>query len=151
MLGKIMEIYTLRELFNLAEKRYVKSFDLEQISAHINESGFVDHWGLKLENEKVQIFNIKHFNFDYRRYWEMNAVYFEDLPVMITQNAGREGDDFKKRFIIDSERFYMMCNYIHSLLLRDKSDELHVYPLDEKDEQFTKFYGDHLDGYFERF
>ncbi len=42
---------------------------------------------------RLSIRTHKYFNFDGRRFWRLASVWFDNKPVMIIQNAGREGDD----------------------------------------------------------
>jgi hypothetical protein len=53
---------------------------------------------------------------DDRRYISMYSFWFDGKPVMLTQNAGREGDDFKRRLITDAALFKDLCGYLHSRL-----------------------------------
>lgn len=108
-------------------------------------------------HERVEIRVFKHFNFDYRRFWRLAAVYLDDDPVMITQNAGREGDDHAHRFILDEDRYRELVGIIAAL--PRKPNDLIVGAEEQKrtsmatmeedlGDRLTTFYGDHLDGGF---
>ena len=72
-----------------------------------------DDWGWKLdwskinglENPRITIKTIKYFNFDGRRFWQLATVWFDDQPIMITRNAGREGDDHATRFVTNEDGY----------------------------------------------
>jgi hypothetical protein len=105
------------------------------------------------QNERVEIRHIKEFWFDHRRFWRLSTVWFDGLPVMIIQNAGREGDDFSESFITDKERYLKMVTYIMSLMTaEDKAEEdgRVVGLTEDLGDTLTSFYGDCLDGHFER-
>lgn len=119
--------------------------------SHIPELEDVD-WLGDLENEKVTIKTIKHFDFDYRRYWNLSTVWFEDSPVMIIQNAGRDGDDCNNRFITNESSYREMVTYIKSLV-SDNEYATFLEDLIDADEDvpnLTEFYGNKLTGHFEK-
>ncbi|KZX78238.1 hypothetical protein A3715_10245 [Oleiphilus sp. HI0009] len=72
--------------------------------------------GLRLfdleDYKKIKLCYLKDFNFDHRRCWRLATVWFEEKPVMVIQNSGREGDDFSKRFITDMEAYKEMVRFI---------------------------------------
>ena len=143
--------YSLRELFTMAERKNNATKQIDAIVSHIRESG-VDYWTGELsKNERITVSPIMDFNFDYRRVWTLCAVFFDDKPVMITQNAGREGCDWTKRYIVDKKLFLEMCAYVRSLLNIEELEEITEYPYDEQCTGYTDFYGNSLDGYFERY
>lgn len=98
---------------------------------------------------KIEVRIIKHFNFDYRRFWRLATVWFEGSPVMVIQNAGREGDDHRERFITDPEAFKRMLSYISSLVPR-KEPKIPSVAADAEIKELADFYSHHLDGIFER-
>lgn len=57
------------------------------------------------ESAQVEIRLIKHHDFDERRFWRLATVWYKKKPVMVIQNAGREGDDFVRRYITDAVQF----------------------------------------------
>ena len=97
----------------------------------------------------------KDFNFDGRRFWRLASVWFNGKPVMIMQNAGREGDDWAERFITDHLTFIEMLNHIRGLFRYEtKNDEIMEDVIDVDEDMGTKltdFYGNELDGFFEAY
>lgn len=80
---------------------------------------------------------------DHRRFAAIHTLWFDGKPVMLTQNAGREGDDFKQRWITDTETFVVLCSYLRSRLATDVSQEDTVDP--EAlfyEEEIFQFYGE---------
>lgn len=109
---------------------------------------------------RIVINYYKDFDFDGRRFWRLASVWLDDIrerpspskPVMIIQNAGREGDDWHKRFITDSALYQEMVAHLHSLTSMssiDIKDEL--CDPEEDIKNLTEFYGNKLDGLFERY
>jgi hypothetical protein len=110
---------------------------------------------LSTESPRIEICVFKHFAFDSRRFWRLAAVYFDGEPVMITQNAGREGDDHAHRFILDRKVYDEMIRHIVALPRRpedavDDGKSTTVTMDEDLGERLTSFYGDKLDGYFSR-
>jgi hypothetical protein len=71
---------------------------------------------------------------------------------MIIQNAGREGDDWAKRFVTNEDTYWAAMRYLKSIALipevTDVAKDL-VDP-DVDNGALTAFYGNSLDGHFER-
>lgn len=103
-----------------------------------------DLWGLQDKNKKVKIKYYADHCFDGRRTWTLASVWYEDKPVMIIQNAGREGDDHYKRFITSKKLFREMVNYITSILPTNDF-EVEFFDENEEIEGLIEFYGHHLD------
>lgn len=105
-------------------------------------------------SDKVEIKVYKDFRFDSRRFWRLCSVWFDGEPVMIIQNAGREGDDHARRIITDRHRYMQMVDHINSLVrIKVFYDELNrdIIEPDSDVPDLIKFYGNTLDGYFEMY
>lgn len=63
-------------------------------------------------SERVEIRVLRDFRFDFRRIWRLATVWFDGAPVMVIQNAGREGDDHCARFITDAAAFKALCAHL---------------------------------------
>ena len=108
-------------------------------------------WGLQDKNTKAEVKTLKDFDFDGRRCWSLRTVWFDSQPFMITQNAGREGDDHRQRFITDVEIYKKFVDYVKSLT---NSQEYYLEDLIEIDKDYpnlTNFYGNDLFERFERY
>lgn len=101
-------------------------------------------------NERVKIKYLKDFNFDYRRFWRLASVWYDGIPVMIIRNAGREGDDHYSRFITNKEAFHEMCLHIRSLVPLQVEEIIDVIDSEKDIKDLLEFYGNHLNGYFDR-
>lgn len=142
-----------------ANEAYARTAESESMDINFLFSG----WGTHLNeisdasylddgvNQRVKVKILKDFNFDGRRFWRMCTIWFDDKPVMITQNAGREGTDHVSRFITDEPLYKEMVTYIKSLMppLFNLNDDI-VSP-DEDIKLIGNFYDNSLDGFFERY
>lgn len=117
---------------------------------HVPELG--DGWWVESGNDKVTIQTVKEFYFDYRRFWALRTVWFEGVPVMVIQNAGREGDDHDARYITNEGAYRNMVAYIKTLIPVEQEEDLEDL-LDESVDlsSLTEFYGNELNGYFDRY
>ena len=104
---------------------------------------------------RIEFHIYKDFNFDGRRFWRLCGVWYKGKPVMILQNAGREGDDYSESFITDFIQYKRMTKYLrkHATMHDDtkEDDERIVDPSVDMGIKLTEFYGNELDGYFERY
>lgn len=103
----------MNELYARTPER--ETFDLNLIKDHIYESGYNQLDGDRQSNTRIQIKAISELQLDARRVWRLYTVWFKDMPFMVCQNAGREGDDFSQRYISDLQLFKEAMNYIRML------------------------------------
>lgn len=136
------------ELYKLAPQKV--DFDIGGINhRHLPE---IDEMSLPWEdpNRRVENRSIKYFNFDGRRFWELAAIWFDGNPIMVTQNAGREGDDHSARFITNPEGYRQMISYLRSLT-KTNEDNHDVVNVEDDIPDLTSFYGNSLDGEFHHY
>jgi len=123
---------------------------------HVPEIRAVPYCGDFLEDKakRIEIHYFKDFCFDGRRTWTLAGVKFDGEFIMIIQNAGREGDDYTERFITNKDGYPDMVAYIASLIPPDDLTDQSYADYIGEDEDLDKldtFYGNTLDGYFERY
>ena len=154
---------TPNELYNRMPED--SHFDLECLIgfyySHIPEIESLAFTNANEDEQRVLIKEYKYFDFDGRRFWRLASVWFDDTkddkladaykPVMIIQNAGREGDDHDARFITDEQLYMEMVTYIRSLKKEDPNEVYDVVDPDVDINNLTSFYGCDLDGHFERY
>lgn len=99
------------------------------------------------KNDRVEIRVYGHVNYDGRRFWLLAGVYIDGRPVMVIQNAGREGDDHHGRFVTDPVAYYDMVRYLGGLAGKDKYKELEFVAADQDIEGLDDFYGENLAGH----
>lgn len=140
-------------------------FDLDNLVGfyynHIPEIDAHDISNANETEQRVLIKEYKFFDFDGRRFWRLASVWFDGTkddkladaykPVMIIQNAGREGDDYDGRFITDEKLYLEMVTYIRSLINDRPYQTSDVVDPDVDINNLTSFYGNELDGHFERY
>lgn len=126
--------------------------DLDEICGfyynHVPEAGEDEGWQYQ-GTGRVKIKNIKYFSYDERRIWRLATVWFDDIPVMVIQNAGREGDDHSKRFVTDSESLLKMADHLRSLVY--VNEEIKTVDCDSDITELTEFYNQSLTGEFKQY
>lgn len=123
---------------------------------HLPEAGDKDeirNWIPNVKQGRAEIRFIKDFCFDGRRVWQLAVVCFDGKPAMITQNAGREGDDHARRFITDRDGVLALAGYINSLrpveMIRE-DDNSRLIGLDQDYAFLDEFYDQKLCDPFRR-
>lgn len=107
----------------------------------------VDLWSIETQtSDRIEFKFIKdHHNG--RRVWLLCTVWFDGVPVMITQNAGREGDDFARRYVTNAKQFDAMVKHLEKLV---SAQNLPVYDVVDPNTAFPElieFYGERLDSF----
>lgn len=113
---------------------------------HVPELG--DFWQyLRLENNKRVLLKVYgHIVHDTRRFWLLAGVFFDEKPVMIIQNAGREGDDHHRRFVTHPETYFEMVKYLATIADPTPNEFLggDIVTLDQDIPKLEEFYGESL-------
>jgi hypothetical protein len=113
-----------------------------------------DPWNYGAEeiaSDRAEVRVVFQFHYDYRRYWRLATVWLDGAPVMVTQNAGREGDDHRARFVTDEGRYRELLALVRSLLpVRAEPVADLVDPGADCGDRLTEFYHARLGGHFER-
>jgi len=96
-----------------------------------------------IKNERVEIKYHADKMTDPRRCWILASVWFDDKPVMIIQNAGREGDDHAHHYVTLLSLYKEMVTYIKSLI-KPTFDDVTIPVIDQEEDikALTEFYGD---------
>lgn len=110
---------------------------------HMPELGeCVSTKGMK-PNERVTVRVVHRTDFDPRRYWQLATVWLDNIPFMVIQNAGREGDDHSARFITRTLVYQEAARYLRSLIaMFDGAVEKDEIDADEERTDLDEFYGD---------
>ena len=102
-------------------------------------------------SNRVEIRCYEHHHFDHRRIWVLAGVFLDGRPVMVIQEAGRDGDDHVKRYVTDWDHYKRLVSYLWSRVpepTSSNSDEL--IGMDDDVRGLTEFYGGVLGDTFGR-
>ena len=101
-------------------------------------------------NTQVVIKCYADHDFDGRRIWYLFSVWYKNRPIMVCQQAGREGNDHTEEFITDPDGYTEMINYISSVVRPpDLFPEGRSHDPDVDIENLTRFYGTSLDKFYD--
>lgn len=84
--------------------------ELENMPSYDSSEGLAD----PLERVELRV-HAEHWQ-DFRRFWRLWTVWHDGKPVMVCQNAGREGDDYQRRYITDPKLYEEALLYVRSLI-----------------------------------
>ena len=117
---------------------------------HVKEANIEDcEFNRDMEESQVmEIRLLKDWDFDTRRIWRLATVWMHDKPVMVIQNAGREGDDHAKRFITDINLFKELCVHVREFYTLEPRSYKDIYNPNDEVEGLTEFYNNSLDDDF---
>lgn len=104
------------------------------------------------KSDRIRIDYYKDHSYDTRRIWRLCSVLFDNEYVMIIQNAGREGDDYFARFIVDKNAYDNMIEHLYHISVIKTEDDSSkcCVDIDENIPSLDNFYGDSLDNHSER-
>lgn len=103
------------------------------------------------EQRRIKIHFLKDHCFDGRRVWQLYYVTIDDNLVMFCSNAGREGDDHYSRRIFDKDSYLELVKYMKSFCKDGEQEIGDLTDLEDDASGFYEFYGNRLDGYFDRY
>ena len=145
---------TANELYSLA-KKINKEADVRTIGVHhlnqterFKEITIGDLYGLseaelQCLNERVVFRIIRNVSVDYERNWLLGAVWFDNLPVMIVQNAGRGGQDHEATYITWLNQYNSMIQFIISVINNNKESMVNKIVINDREDLpfLDTFYG----------
>lgn len=104
-------------------------------------------WFDDVKQDAVEIHIYKDHCFDGRRTWELRGIFFNSKPVMITRNAGREGDDHCSRFITNGDLFFEMIDYLKGIISKQerKEEEIETFDPEVEITDLVNFYNNKLE------
>lgn len=115
---------------------------------HLPEAGGDSGEWVCLKTKRIEVRIVKDFDYDGRRFWKLATVWFDDEPVMIIQNAGREGDDHAARYVTNVAALGFMASHVRSLV--QTTDKIDIINPAADMPELTNFYGQSLGGVFKR-
>ena len=128
---------TPREVCNLPMVRDASAEVSHILQHHIPEVQW-SAWPSDVDQvDAVEIRVVSDPHIDGYRIATMAVVFYEGQPVMITQDAGRGGDDHRKAFIVDAARYATLVRVLNWQLTTLPS----VVDMDEPLRELTDFYG----------
>ena len=82
-----------------------------------------DSWDIDIYNnniDRLQVYNLYSDCLDGRRGLWIYSVYFDNEPIALWYEAGREGDDFNEGFIINEKLFSDAIEYLKTFINKEE-------------------------------
>ncbi len=100
-----------------------------------------DEWD-KVAEHIMYKFVIYH-NVDGRRIWALGYATFDNVPFMIIQNAGREGDDYVQEYIFNEDVYEQAVELLLDIqrAIPRGVRKPTIYSIEEHNKNLNSFYG----------
>ncbi len=113
------KVFTPAELYALRPVRvYYGSW--HTVSVHLPEVPYYDIEADAMTamegSQRMETRTLVDHDYDGRRGWTLQTVWFDGQPVMVVNSSGRDGDEYHDRWITDSEAFGRMVAWLRSFL-----------------------------------
>jgi len=82
-----------------------------------------------------------YYSVDHRRYWAIWSAWYEGKPYMLMQNAGREGDDYRQRYVTDAELYNKALSILRSCYRDDSAEKFPLWDINKDVPEIEDFYG----------
>lgn len=137
---------TIRELLEKEPKSVENNVSIlfGHYYGHVPEITHEEHgyntWDVK--SDRTEIVTFYHNYWDPRRFQSLYGVRFDGKWVMVCQNAGREGDDWSRRYVLDADAYREMVKHLKMIFAeRNGVGEVEITDLDSDITDLYQFYG----------
>jgi hypothetical protein len=142
------KVFSAVELYNLEPTRPVDYASYHTVRVHLPEidSYEIDFDGVEA-GRKMETRTIVDKDFDGRRGWTLQTVWFEGSPVMVVNSSGRDGDEYHERWITDVAQFGKLLTWLQRFIPRT---EITGYVnLEAVIPAMTEFYGHSIHDFYD--
>ena len=142
------KVFTPAELYAL-KPAYTHNFTHHLFSVHLQQE--VDTFDLDTDGieaaKRIEIREIVNHDFDGRRVWILETVWFDGKPVMVINASGRDADEYHERWITDGDLFAEMIKWIRTFMPTDVPGDFveASRPIPE----MTEFYGSTIHEFYD--
>jgi hypothetical protein len=139
-------VFSPAELYALKPVR-IDSADWRTINVHLmNEVSYwdMDHDAAEAAN-RMETRTLVDHDYDGRRGWTLQTVWFDNVPVMVVNSSGRDGDEYHDRWITDLHAFGKMVAWLRTFV---PPDDLGYAEADAKIPAMTEFYNHTIHEYY---
>lgn len=100
------------------------------------------------ESERIEVRVLKYKVLDSRRIWKLSILCLDNNPVLVSQMAGREGREFRRRFIVDAALYRALLKAIFDMPVFEGQQAIEddLVPVEEDlGDKLTVFYATSID------
>ena len=142
-------VFTPAELYAL-KPTHVDYGTWHTINVHLSSD--VDYFSLTgnfdaiEKQQRMETRTIVDHDYDGRRGWTLQTVWFDGKPVMVVNSSGRDGDEYHGRWITDSALFGELVAFLRSFTPEAKGDQVKA---SAKIPAMTEFYNHSIHDYYD--
>ena len=142
------KVFSPVELYRLKPTRPVDYASYHTVRVHLPE---IDSYELDFDGveagQRMETRTIVDHDYDGRRGWTLQTVWFDGKPVMVINSSGRDGDEYHERWITDVPLFGQLLSWLHTFIPRT---EITGYVNPETVlPAMTEFYGHSIHDYYD--
>ena len=135
------ELYALKPVrFNYGSWHTVNVHLAENINVYDTDLDAVE------ETRRMETRTLVDFDYDGRRGWTLQTVWFDGKPVMVVNSSGRDGDEYHERWITDAPLFGKLVTFLRSFAPEAKEEQVKA---SAKIAAMTEFYNHTIHDYYD--
>jgi hypothetical protein len=140
-------VFSPAELYALKPTR-VDFGSWHTINVHLSEADLYDLDTDEVEKtQRMETRTIVDFDYDGRRGWTLQTIWFDKKPVMVVNSSGRDGDEYHDRWITDAGLFGELVAWLKSFV--PAADLVGYAKASDKIPAMTEFYGHTIHDYYD--
>jgi len=142
------KVFTPTELYALKPTR-TDYGSWHAVSVHLRDeigNGFDLDLDAVEKTQRMETRTLVDHDYDGRRGWTLQTVWFDNKPVMVVNSAGRDGDEYHERWITDPELFGELVTFLKSFMSEDTTGFVKA---DAKIPAMTEFYNHTIHDYYD--
>jgi hypothetical protein len=141
-------VFSPAELYALKAPR-VDYADWHTINVHLSDD--VNYFDMDHDaaeaTKRMETRTIVDRDFDGRRGWTLQTVWFDNKPVMVVNSSGRDGDEYHNRWITDPAQFAELVTFLRSFT--PLTEETGYVKADAKIPAMTEFYNSTIHDFYD--
>jgi hypothetical protein len=119
------------------------------VTVHLQEVDYYDLDTDKIEaTRRFEVRTLVDHDYDGRRTWTLETVWFDSKPVMVVNSSGRDGDEYHERWITDGAAFGDLIVFLNSFRKTDEQSGDFVKASDVIP-AMTEFYNHTIHDYYD--
>jgi hypothetical protein len=142
------KVFTPAELYALKPTN-VTHDSYHTVSVHLPE---VDVYNIDLdavgETKRFETRTLVDYDYDGRRGWTLQTVWYDGKPVMVVNSSGRDGEEYHDRWITDNQAFGDMIGFLRSYG-KDDHPPSDFAKASDVIPAMTEFYGHTIHDYYD--
>jgi hypothetical protein len=148
------KVFCAQKVFSPAELYALKPTRVDFGSWHTVNVHFqndVNYYEIDLDavekTQRMETRTIIDYDYDGRRGWTLQTIWFDKKPVMVVNSSGRDGDEYHDRWITDAGLFGELIAFLRSFI--PEAEVAGYAKASDKIPAMTEFYGHTIHDYYD--